>query len=173
MDGAGMRERMLAGETVFGLGVRLSRTGEIALVAKAAGFDWLFVDMEHNALSIDTAAQICLAAQAAGLPALVRVPGDDPLTAARLLDGGAAGIVVPHVDRPEQIAPLIERCRFPPKGRRSIGGPLPQLHYELGRAYRGTGEPDKAAAAFRRAIELAPESPLAEEALRQLNALGK
>ena len=129
MDGAGMRERMLAGETVFGLGVRLSRTGEIALVAKAAGFDWLFVDMEHNALSIDTAAQICLAAQAAGLPALVRIPGDDPLTASRLLDGGAAGIVVPHVDRPEQIAPVIERCRFPPKGRRSIGGPLPQLHY--------------------------------------------
>lgn len=50
---------------------------------------------------------------------------------------------------------------------------LPQLHYELGRAYRGMGEPDKAAAAFRRAVELAPESPLADEALRQLNALGK
>lgn len=129
MDGAGLRERMRSGETVFGLGVRLARTGEIALVAKAAGFDWLFVDMEHNALSIDTAAQICLAAQAAGLPALVRIPGDDPLTAARLLDGGAAGIVVPHVDSPEQIAPVIARCRFPPKGRRSIGGPLPQLHY--------------------------------------------
>jgi len=124
-----MRERMQSGETVFGLGVRLARTGEIALIAKAAGFDWLFVDMEHNALSIDTAAQICLAAQAAGLPALVRIPGDDPSTAARLLDGGAAGIVVPHVDTPEQIAPIVERCRFPPRGRRSIGGPLPQLHY--------------------------------------------
>jgi 2-keto-3-deoxy-L-rhamnonate aldolase RhmA len=129
LDGAGLRERMRSGETVFGLGVRLARTGEIALVAKAAGFDWLFVDMEHNALSIDTAAQICLAAQAAGLPALVRIPGDDPLTAARLLDGGATGIVVPHVDSPEQIAPVIARCRFPPKGRRSIGGPVPQLHY--------------------------------------------
>lgn len=124
-----MRERMQSGETVFGLGVRLARSGEIALLAKTAGFDWLFVDMEHNALSIDTAAQICLAAQAAGLPALVRIPGDDPLTAARLLDGGAAGIVVPHVDTPEQIAPVVERCRFPPRGRRSIGGPLPQLHY--------------------------------------------
>lgn len=129
MDAAGLRARMESGETVFGLGVRLARTGEIALLAKAAGFDWLFVDMEHNALSIDTAAQICLVAQAAGLPALVRIPGDDPLTAARLLDGGAAGIVVPHVDTPEQIAPVVERCRFPPRGRRSIGGPLPQLHY--------------------------------------------
>lgn len=129
MDAAGLRARMESGETVFGLGVRLARTGEIALLAKAAGFDWLFVDMEHNALSIDTAAQICLVAQAAGLPALVRIPGDDPLTAARLLDGGAAGIVVPHVDSPEQIAPVVERCRFPPRGRRSIGGPLPQLHY--------------------------------------------
>ncbi len=129
MDGAGMRARMAAGETLFGLGVRLARSGEIALLAKAAGFDWLFVDMEHNALSIDTAAQICLAAQAAGLPALVRIPGADPLTAARLLDGGAAGIVVPHVDTVEQIRPIVEHCRFPPRGRRSIGGPLPQLRY--------------------------------------------
>lgn len=129
MDGAAFRERMRAGETVFGLGVRVARSGEIALVAKAAGFDWLFVDMEHNTLSIDTAAQICQAALAAGLPALARIPGPDPLTASRLLDTGATGIVVPHVDGPEAIAPVIAQCRFPPKGRRSIGGPLPQLHY--------------------------------------------
>ncbi|MDW8370225.1 MAG: aldolase/citrate lyase family protein [Geminicoccaceae bacterium] len=129
MDAAEMRERMRAGETLFGLGVRLSRSGEIAAVAKACGIDWLFVDMEHNPLSIDTAAQICLAAQAAGLPALVRIPGDDPLAAARLLDGGAAGIVVPHVDTAEQIRPVLDRCRFQPRGKRSIGGPLPQLGY--------------------------------------------
>lgn len=129
MDGAAFRERMRAGETLFGLGVRLARTAEIAVLARALGFDWLFVDLEHNALSIDTAAQICLAAQAAGPPALVRIPGDDPLTASRLLDGGATGIVVPHVDTPEQIAPVLARCRFAPHGRRSIGGPLPQLGY--------------------------------------------
>ncbi len=49
---------------------------------------------------------------------------------------------------------------------------LPQLHFELGRACRGTGEVARARDAFRRVIELAPESPLAEEALRELNTLG-
>lgn len=129
MGGSGFKERMAAGETLFGLGVRLARSIEIAALAKACGFDWLFVDMEHNPLSIDRAAEIALASDAMGVPALVRLPGDDPLTAARLLDGGATGIVVPHVETPEQIRPIIERCRFPPQGRRSIGGPLPQLAY--------------------------------------------
>lgn len=129
MAGRWMRERMAAGELLFGLGVRLARSSEIVAVAKACGIDWLFVDMEHNALSIDRAAEMALAAGTAGLPALVRIPGDDPSTAARLLDGGAAGIVVPHVDTPEQIRAVLDRCRFPPVGRRSIGGPLPQLGY--------------------------------------------
>src|SRR5262249_55643626 len=39
------------------------------------------------------------------------------------------GIVVPHVDEPSQILPFVERCRFAPQGRRSVGGPLPQLDY--------------------------------------------
>ncbi|MCS6877548.1 MAG: aldolase/citrate lyase family protein [Geminicoccaceae bacterium] len=129
MGRARMRERMAAGETLFGLGVRLSRSAEIAALAEAAGFDWLFVDMEHNAISIERAAEIALVAGALGLPALVRVPGADALAAARLLDGGATGIVVPHVETAEEIRPIVAACRFPPAGRRSIGGPLPQLGY--------------------------------------------
>ncbi len=166
MDGAAFRERMRAGETLLGLGVRLARTGEIALVARAAGFDWLFVDMEHNALSIDTAAQICLAAQAAGLPALVRLPGDDPSTASRLLDGGATGIVVPHVDGPDQIAPVIARCRFPPRGRRSIGGPVPQLGYAALPAAEHMARADE-----RTLVVAMIESPAAVEAAAAIAAL--
>lgn len=129
MHAGEMRARMQAGECLFGLGVRLARSAEIAAVAKACGFHWLFVDMEHSALSIDTATQMCVAALDAGLVPLVRIPGYEPTIASRLLDNGAGGIVIPHVDRPEQVLPVVERCRFPPTGRRSIGGPLPQLGY--------------------------------------------
>ena len=71
-----------------------------------------------------------LAASLAGVTPLVRVPGKDPTVASRLLDAGAGGIVVPHVDRVEEIRPFVERCRFAPQGRRSLGGILPQLGYQ-------------------------------------------
>ncbi|MDF1586691.1 HpcH/HpaI aldolase family protein [Marinimicrococcus flavescens] len=129
MTVADMHARMRAGETFLGLGVRLARSTEVAQVAKACGFDWLFIDMEHCSLDPDMAAQMAMAAEGAGLLSLVRVPGHEPTIASRILDNGAGGIVVPHVDSPEEIRPIIERCKFAPVGRRSMGGALPQLGY--------------------------------------------
>lgn len=129
MSVADMHARMRAGETLLGLGVRLARSSEVAQVAKACGFDWLFIDMEHCSLDPDTAAQMAVAAEGAGLLSLVRVPGHEPTIASRLLDNGAGGIVVPHVDTPEEVRPVVERCKFAPVGKRSMGGALPQLDY--------------------------------------------
>ena len=130
MDAAEMRTRMAGGEVMLGLGLRLARTTEIARVSKACGLDWLFVDMEHSGIGIDLACEISVACLDTGLVSLVRVPGHEPTIASRLLDGGAGGIVVPHVDEPSEILPFVERCRFTPIGRRSVGGPLPQLDYK-------------------------------------------
>jgi 2-keto-3-deoxy-L-rhamnonate aldolase RhmA len=127
MDIVTMRAGMREGRVMLGLGARLARSTEIASLAKALGFDWLFVDMEHNALTADDACRMAVAAWDAGVPALVRVPGHHPEIASRLLDGGAAGIVVPHVDAVAEILPFVQRCRFAPEGRRSLGGLLPQL----------------------------------------------
>ena len=126
-----MRRRMLGGEVMIGFGVRLARSTEIASVARACGFDWLFVDMEHSAISIDLATQICVAANDAGLVSIVRPPGKDPTICSRLLDNGAGGLLVPHVDGPEEIQPIVDACKFMPIGRRSYGGALPQLDYEI------------------------------------------
>lgn len=124
-----MRERMEAGEVLLGIGTRLARSTEIAALAAVSGMDWLFIDMEHNPITADFASELSVAAARAGVTPLVRVPGKSPEIASRLLDAGAAGIVVPHVDRVEEIRPFIERCRFAPEGRRSLGGVLPQLDY--------------------------------------------
>ncbi len=130
MNAAEMRTRMAGGEVMLGMGLRLARSTEIARIAKACGFDWLFVDMEHNGIGIDLACQVSVACLDTGLVPLVRVPGKEPTIASRLLDCGAGGIVVPHVDEPAEILPFVERCRFTPIGRRSVGGPLPQLDYQ-------------------------------------------
>ena len=124
------KERLEAGELALGMGVRMSRTVDIAKAMKTCGYDWLFIDMEHSSLDLDTAAQISVAAQSVGITPIVRVPGFEHHHASRVLDAGAQGIAAPHVDTPETAARIVRQCRFPPLGRRSVVGGLPQLDFE-------------------------------------------
>ena len=94
------KRRLAAGKIVLGMGVRQARTVDIAAIARSAGFDWLFIDMEHGSMDVDMAAQLASAALATGVTPLVRVPGKEHYHATRVLDAGAQGIVVPHVDTP-------------------------------------------------------------------------
>ena len=124
------RERLEAGELALGIGLRQARTVDIGKMMKTCGFDWLFIDMEHNAMGIDIATQISVAAQDAGITPIVRVPGFQHFHATRALDCGAMGIVVPHVDDAVTAAKMVENCRYPPVGHRSVTGALPQLDFE-------------------------------------------
>ena len=90
--------QLRAGKLAIGLGVRQARTVDIAQIAKTAGFDWLFIDCEHNSMGTDTAANIASASLAVGITPLVRVAGKEHWLASRMLDNGAQGVVVPHVD---------------------------------------------------------------------------
>ena len=100
-----------------------------ALVAKAGGYDALYVDMEHSPYSIDTAATICAAAIGVGITPLVRVPSHDGHWSSRVLDGGAQGVIVPHVNNRAEAEAVVRNCRFPPLGRRSVMGLGPALGY--------------------------------------------
>lgn len=123
------RQKLDAGELAVGLGVRQGRTVDTAMVAKSCGFDWLFIDMEHNSMDLDTAAQICVAALPTGVTPIVRVPGPESFHATRILDAGAMGVIVPHVDTAEQARRIADICKFPPVGKRSVPGSMPQLGY--------------------------------------------
>ncbi len=124
------KEMLEKGELSLGVGIRNARTSDIGKAMKTAGFDWLFIDMEHNTMDIDMACQISVAAQDAGITPIVRVPGFEHHHATRALDGGAQGIVVPHVDDAETAAQMVSNCRYPPVGKRSMTGALPQLAFE-------------------------------------------
>ena len=89
-------------ELAIGIGIRLVRNVDIIKVMKAAGFDWLFLDLEHGSMSIETACEISVAAQDSGIAPIVRVPHGELAMATRVLDGGALGIVIPHVDTPRR-----------------------------------------------------------------------
>ena len=121
--------QLRAGKLAIGLGLRQARTVDIAQIAKTCGFDFLFIDCEHSSLELDSAAQIAAASLAVGVTPLVRVAGLEHWHASRILDNGAQGVVVPPVDAAAQAARVASACRFPPVGKRSMGGGLQQLGF--------------------------------------------
>ncbi|HHZ66746.1 MAG: aldolase/citrate lyase family protein [Alphaproteobacteria bacterium] len=123
------RERLEAGELAIGMGVRQARSVDIGKIMKTCGYDWLFIDMEHGSMSVDDTVQISIAAADAGITPIVRVPGFQHFHATRVLDGGALGVVFPHVDTAEIANELANFCRYPPRGHRSVVGALPQIDF--------------------------------------------
>ena len=121
--------QLRAGKLAIGLGLRQARTVDTAQIAAACGFDWLFIDCEHNSMDTDMAAQIASAALAIGITPVVRVAGKAHWFSSRMLDNGAQGIVVPHVDNADEARRVASACRFPPIGHRSMGGGLQQIGF--------------------------------------------
>ena len=121
--------QLRAGKLAIGLGLRQARTVDTAQILKTAGFDWMFIDCEHNSMGTDTAAQLASAALAIGITPVVRVAGKEHWLASRMLDNGAQGVVVPHVDTELEAKRIADHCRFPPLGHRSMGGGLQQLGF--------------------------------------------
>lgn len=124
------RRRLQAGSVAASFNVSRLRTVEVAQLAGACGFHWLFIDMEHSTADLDLASQLCIAALPTGVTPIVRVPEGDIHLAARILDGGAQGVVFPHVDTAEEAERLVRACRYPPKGTRSFTFPGPLLGYQ-------------------------------------------
>lgn len=125
-----LKRKLADGGVAASLNVLHWRSVNIAGLARECGFDWLFLDLEHNSMNLDTAAQICVAALPTGITPVVRVPAGDFALATRLLDGGAMGVVMPHVESAAEAARVVSACKYPPLGQRSLTAPLPQLGYE-------------------------------------------
>lgn len=122
--------RLRAGSIAASFNVSRLRTVEVAQLAGACGFHWLFIDLEHSTADLDLASQLCIAALPTGVTPIVRVPEGDVNRATRILDGGAQGVIFPHVDTAEEAARLVGACRYPPRGTRSFTFPGPQLGYQ-------------------------------------------
>ncbi len=98
----------------LGVGIRLTRSVEIAKAMASSGFDWLFLDMEHGVMSLEACAQISTAALDAGIAPIARVPNGEYSIATRALDNGALGIVMPHVDTAAEAREVVDRLKYPP-----------------------------------------------------------
>jgi 2-keto-3-deoxy-L-rhamnonate aldolase RhmA len=123
-------KRMLqAQKLVLCMGINQFRSPDIAMIAAQCGYDAIYIDLEHSPTSMETASAICVAALGFGVTPIVRAASQDAHHLALLLDSGAQGIMVPHVNTAEQAHAIVQACHYPPRGRRSVPGPGPSLAY--------------------------------------------
>jgi len=122
-------QQIRSGRLTLGFGVHHLRGAAVPLLAKAAGYDWLFIDSEHGAISTQEISQLCLAALSTGIAPIVRVCRGAIDEGTRAFDNGALGVIIPHVDTPDEARRLVEAFRFHPMGHRSTGGPPAQFAF--------------------------------------------
>src|ERR1700687_5325936 len=116
------KKKVGANALVLCMGVNQQRPPNVAMIAAACGFDAIYIDLEHNPTSLETAAAICVAALGIGITPIARVSSRDAHDGTRILDCGAQGVMVPHVSTVAEAEAVVECCRYPPPGHRSASG---------------------------------------------------
>jgi 2-dehydro-3-deoxyglucarate aldolase/4-hydroxy-2-oxoheptanedioate aldolase len=124
------RERLSRGETVFGCGLQCYRSPEIARTFAVAGFDYVFIDLEHSSFDLQTAHDMIKASLDSGITPICRVGELAYSLVARLLDSGAQGIILPRVEDPAILREALSWMRFPPAGKRGYGINPTMIRYE-------------------------------------------
>jgi 2-keto-3-deoxy-L-rhamnonate aldolase RhmA len=144
MSSADFKRRVLAGERVFGPMILEFFVPALPQLAKVAGSDFLFLDMEHTGIGFETIKSIIAACRGIDIAPIVRVPTTEYDFIARVLDVGAHGVMVPMVETVEQAEFIVSCTRYPPQGRR--GAAFGVAHDD----YKGGTPLDKIEAAHRR-----------------------
>lgn len=112
-----LRRRAHSGERMFGVDPGFA-SPDVVEFAGALGFDFVFLDGEHGAVTVDALANLLRAAELSGATPLVRVPANEQPPILSFLDAGALNLVVPHCATPEDASRALAYSRYPPRGQR-------------------------------------------------------
>jgi len=130
MAWAGLRKRVLAGECVYGTMIRQARDPGAPSIFAAAGYDFVFIDMEHGNYNMETVADLIRGAKSAGMATIIRVPRLETFFISRVLDAGAEGIMVPMISTKEQAEEIVRYSKYTPLGQRGFGNQTGQTDYK-------------------------------------------
>lgn len=114
-----MKEKLRAGEPVFGVSVMIPSPQIVEMIG-AAGFDWVLLDCEHGTLTIESVELMAMAAEACGITAIARPATRSSEHILQVLDRGVMGVQVPHVNTAEDAREVIAAVKYHPVGRRGL-----------------------------------------------------
>ncbi|MEO8205303.1 MAG: aldolase/citrate lyase family protein [Chthoniobacterales bacterium] len=110
----------LVNKVSFGSWITIPHPSVAELLARA-GFDWLAIDLEHSAISIESAAELIRVADLSGVRVFVRVGSHDANVIKRVMDAGAHGIIASTVNTADQAKAIVDAVKYPPIGTRGVG----------------------------------------------------
>ena len=122
--------RLAAGETVVGTFLGLGSPAA-AEVCAAAGLDWVLLDLEHGGGTEGDVGDIVSRAAAYGAATLVRVETFERIRIGRVLDAGAAGVMLPRVQSVEEVREALQAALYPPEGIRGVASYNRQARWSL------------------------------------------
>ncbi len=113
------RDRLLRGDRLLGTIISLPAP-ELAEISSEAGFDWLFLDMEHGPIEPASLVPLIQAVRRGCAP-VARVPENEEMWIKKALDAGASGVIIPRVNSAGEAAKAVHWSKFPPEGGRGVG----------------------------------------------------
>jgi len=128
-----VRKRLREGLPVFAATITVA-SPDVAAQAAVLGFDFLWVEMEHSPITLESLRHIVLATRGLSAMTFARVPVNEIWMAKRVLDAGVSGVMFPFTSTPELAAQAAAACRYPPAGRRGSGPVLARTTWPGGEA---------------------------------------
>lgn len=120
MLAAPIKAKLAAGEATIGTWLSMAHES-IAEILAGAGYDWVVVETEHTAIDVSEVLRLIMAIEGQGCVPLVRLAWNDPIQTKAVLDSGAAGVLVPMVNSPDEARAAVEAVKYPPLGKRGVG----------------------------------------------------
>jgi len=125
-----IRRRTLNREVLSGTFLSLASPATVE-IAGFSGFDWILIDCEHGPGGYETMVHQVRAAGVTPAAPIVRIAANDTPTFKRVLDAGAAGVMVPWIKNAEDAANAVSAVRYPPQGVRGVAGSPRAASYGL------------------------------------------
>ena len=116
-----VKQKLSEGKQVVGGSVS-SPDPDIYCAMANAGFDFLWIEMQHSPLSYQDVARMIWACRGAPAIPFIRVPDATEGDIQKATDIGALGIIIPMVDNAEKVKAAVTYAKYPPEGKRSQGG---------------------------------------------------
>ena len=114
-----LKRKLYAGQPAFGVMCTFPSPPVVEMLGHL-GFDWILLDNEHGSITVDTAEACILAAELTGMAPIVRPVGNRPEIIAPFLDRGAWGVQVPHVNTADEARAAVDAVKYGPEGHRGI-----------------------------------------------------